>query len=118
MKGRTHASETKLKMRVAHVRHGHAIKYIHTSTYNSWSGMLQRCLNPNNTRFRYYGGRGITVCQRWLIFENFLADMGERPAGLSIDRKDNDGNYELGNCRWATQSQQVANRRRLAKVGV
>jgi hypothetical protein len=73
--------------------------------------MRQRCANPRNKDYSSYGGRGITVCGRWGVFENFLADMGEKPAGLSIDRIDNDGNYEPGNCRWASIEQQSQNRR-------
>lgn len=75
--------------------------------------MLNRCLNPNNDAFQNYGGRGITVCERWLAaYENFLADMGRRPSsGHSIDRIDVDGNYEPTNCRWATAQQQQSNRR-------
>lgn len=73
--------------------------------------MLQRCTNPNDPAYRHYGGRGITVCERWQSFENFLADMGERPEGLTLDRTDNEGNYEPGNCKWATRAQQSANRR-------
>ena len=81
----------------------------YTPTYRSWWDMRQRCSNPKNTHFKHYGGRGITVCERWKKFDNFLADMGEAPPDLEIDRKNNDGNYEPDNCRWATRSQQMKN---------
>ncbi len=80
-------------------------------TYNSWRAMIDRTTNPKSTHFNRYGGRGIRVCERWLSFENFLVDMGERPPGrYSIDRINNNGNYEPSNCRWATDSQQQLNR--------
>ena len=88
-----------------------------TGAYSSWQAMRARCLNPNNREYLRYGGRGITVCERWQSFENFLADMGLRPEGLTLDRINPDGNYEPGNCRWATWTEQRVNQRRM-KVAV
>lgn len=82
-----------------------------TGAWNSWMAMKTRCENEWNKAFKYYGGRGIQVCERWKSFENFYADMGDRPKGLTIDRIDVDGNYEPGNCRWATQQEQCRNKR-------
>jgi len=82
-----------------------------SKTYNSWRGMIQRCTNPNSSRYKYYGGRGITVCERWRSFANFLVDMGERPEGLKLERRDNDSSYCKNNCTWATQKEQNNNRR-------
>jgi hypothetical protein len=87
-------------------------------TWRSWREMLARCQNPNNDRYASYGGRGIKVCDRWQLFENFLADMGERPDGTSLDRIDNDGNYEPSNCRWADAFEQQANTRQAQPVRV
>ena len=96
-----------------HGRHGHARKGSVSVEYSTWNAMMARCFNPSLKFFERYGGRGITVCDRWMQFENFLADMGPRPSALhSIDRyPDKNGNYEPGNCRWATKKEQSRNTR-------
>jgi hypothetical protein len=80
--------------------------------YIRWRNMIQRCTNPDHKSYPDYGGRGITVCARWLDFETYYADLGDAPAGATLDRVDNDGPYQLDNVRWATHSTQNVNRRR------
>jgi hypothetical protein len=92
--------------------HGHNGASGKSPTYNSWDMMRQRCNNPKYSQYQDYGGRGIKVCERWAIFQNFLQDMGERPTGKTLDRKDTNGNYAPDNCQWATKQQQVRNTRR------
>jgi len=93
------------------LRHGATKGKKWSPTYTVWHGLLQRCLNRKNPSYPRYGGRGITVCAEWRgSFETFLADMGERPSGTSINRIDNDGSYCKANCQWATETQQQRNK--------
>lgn len=86
--------------------------YRNSTEYKAWHNMIQRCENPDNPGFERYGGRGIKVCRRWYVFEDFLLDVGKKPSPeLTLDRKDNNGDYEPGNVHWATWSQQNNNRR-------
>lgn len=99
----------------AHTTHGMS----KTPIYGVWVGMISRCSNEHNAMWHNYGGRGISVCSRWRSFENFYADMGDLPyVGAEIDRIDNDGNYEPGNCKWATRKEQTNNTRRNVFVEV
>lgn len=114
--GRTLASRTsrscgclnRERLHEAHTKHGMA----NSPIYKIWTGMRQRCDNPDRREYPDYGGRGIRVCERWEDFANFYADMGDRPGPkYSLDRIDVDGNYEPGNVRWATRSEQNSNKR-------
>lgn len=116
-KGMPQPPESKAKNSATHiakgsnVTHGHASGGKRSPTWRAWRSMIQRCTYPSQQAYPRYGGRGIVVCDRWRhSFEAFLADMGEKPAGTTLGRMDNDGNYEPGNCRWETDEQQRANR--------
>lgn len=88
------------------------------ATYRVWCNMKQRCMNTDNPAYSDYGGRGITVCERWMNFENFLEDMGERPKGLTLDRRDNNAGYCRENCRWASTTVQARNSRRAKAITI
>lgn len=90
-------------------------KRVRDTTRAAWAAMKHRCFNPNDIGYHRYGGRGITVCERWMTFENFLADMGTRPDGLSLERKDNNLGYSPDNCCWATRRTQNSNQRRTVR---
>lgn len=93
-----------------HIKHGHTRHNTATSTYRIWHGMINRCTNPHYKKYKNYGGRGISVCERWYDFANFLTDMGERPGNLELDRINPNGNYEPSNCRWITHKEQCRNK--------
>jgi hypothetical protein len=94
------------------VTHGHTVGKKNSPSYSAWANMRNRCGNPGCSNYKNYGGRGINICKRWEKFENFIADMGEKPNGLSLERINNNGNYEPGNCRWATDKEQRRNKRK------
>jgi hypothetical protein len=102
-------------------KHGEAANYsgVVTSEYRAWTSMRARCLKPDHPDYGDYGGRGITICERWDIYENFLADMERKPSSKhSLGRRDNDGNYSKENCRWELQVDQIRNRRSTKTVVV
>jgi hypothetical protein len=105
-------SELTAQRNAQRIKHGEAKRGKMSAEYRAWLAMFTRCHNPNGSRWQYYGGRGIMMCDRWHHFENFLADMGRRPTSQhSLDRINNDGNYEPSNCQWATKAEQANNRR-------
>jgi len=89
-----------------------------TRVHRVWKAMLDRCRREKCAAYKNYGGRGIAVCERWMTFDNFFADMGHPPEGMQIDRIDNDGNYEPENCRWATRIENARNKRWTSKVSI
>lgn len=95
-----------------HTRHGHSAGVGQSKTYVSWAAMWDRCTNPRSSAYLNYGGRGITVCERWRKFPTFLEDMGERPAGKTLDRKNVNGPYCPSNCKWSTFIEQMHNQRK------
>lgn len=104
------------KKKEHNLRHGHRRVGASDRTYVCWDSMIQRVSNPKNPGYRHYGGRGITVDPKWKDFSAFLVDMGERPVGLELERRDNSEGYHKGNCVWATRHEQMLNTRRTVKV--
>jgi hypothetical protein len=114
---RDRASAALSKNRQDRVTHGHASNYSHSKTYHTWHGMKTRCGNPKHKEYYCYGGAGVIICDRWLnSFENFLADMGERPEGTTLGRYGDVGNYQLDNCAWMTKAEQIEHKAIKRKV--
>ena len=101
------------KERIAQSNKDRASELTNTPAYISWKQMKQRCLNPNAPDYKNYGGRGVTICEKWFKFAGFYEDMGERPNGLTLDRIDNNESYCKENCKWSTRSEQNRNKRGL-----
>ena len=99
---------------MAKIKHGHAYAGRPSPTYRSWKHMIDRCYNEKFNGFEYYGGKGIGVCGRWFDFKNVLADMGERPLGMTLDRLDSKNDYGPNNCKWSTSKEQNRHARRIA----
>lgn len=106
------------RMKQIRTSHGDSKDGKTTRIYKAWRSMKERCENANHPAYKNYGGRGIAVCERWQAFEDFKSDMGTPPDNLSLDRIDTNGNYEPGNCRWASKKVQVANRRNTIRITV
>lgn len=96
--------------------HGHRLKRGSSPTYSTWCAMKERCLNPDSDQYKNYGGRGIGIWLPWLVFANFLDDMGERPSGKTLDRIDVNGDYDPCNCKWSSSSEQSRNKRNSVKT--
>lgn len=111
-KGHTRSCGCLLSDELSQRNYKHGLCKIYRLEYKVWLQMRQRCNNSNDNRYCYYGARGIKVCERWNLFENFINDMGPRPKGLTLERVDNNGHYEPDNCIWASWDQQSKNKRK------
>ena len=110
------AREINIQKCLARTVHGHGRRSGESATHRTWRGMVERCTKASHSSFRRYGGRGIRVCERWLTFDKFLADMGERPEGTTLDRIDNEGDYSALNCRWSSLRIQQLNSSRSLRL--